>query len=111
MAERVRVRDIASEEGTRLLRIVRRSSESVVTWRRTQMVLLPAQGMDLAQIARVRAPARIGCAMCSTASTPMGLPRCARSTPAAGRRSSLPSAATCALCIRPRCASRSSWTA
>src|SRR5438876_6927998 len=53
MAERVRVRDITSEEGNRLLRIVRRSSGSVVTWRRAQMVLLSAQRMDVAAIARV----------------------------------------------------------
>ena len=36
-----------------MLRIVRRSTGSVVTWRRAQMVLLSAQGMDVAQIARV----------------------------------------------------------
>lgn len=53
MAERVRVRDISNEEGNRLLRIVRRSSGSVVTWRRAQMVLLSAQGMDVGQIAEV----------------------------------------------------------
>lgn len=53
MAERVRVREISNEEGNRLLRIVRRSSGSVVTWRRAQMVLLSAQGMDTAQIAEV----------------------------------------------------------
>ena len=53
MAERVRVRDITNEEGNRLLRIVRRSSGSVVTWRRAQMVLLSAQGMDVAAIAGV----------------------------------------------------------
>jgi hypothetical protein len=35
------------------LRIVRRCSGSVVTWRRAQMVLLSAQGMDITQIARV----------------------------------------------------------
>jgi hypothetical protein len=34
VAERVRVRDITAQEGDRLLRIVRRSSGSVVTWRR-----------------------------------------------------------------------------
>jgi len=51
--EGVRVREITSEEGNRLLRIVRRSSGSVVTWRRAQMVLLSAQGMDVAQIAKV----------------------------------------------------------
>ena len=53
MAERVRVREITNEEGNRLLRIVRRSSGSVVTWRRAQMVLLSAQRMDVEQIARV----------------------------------------------------------
>ncbi|MDQ4132832.1 MAG: helix-turn-helix domain-containing protein, partial [Actinomycetota bacterium] len=53
MSERVRVREITNEEGNRLLRIVRRSSGSVVTWRRAQMVLLSAQGMDVAQIATV----------------------------------------------------------
>ena len=53
MAERVRVREISNDEGQRLLRIVRRSSGSVVTWRRAQMVLLSAQGMDVAQIAGV----------------------------------------------------------
>ncbi len=53
MAERVRVRELTNEEGNRLLRIVRRSSGSVVTWRRAQMVLLSAQAMDTAQIARV----------------------------------------------------------
>ncbi len=53
VAERVRVREISNEEGNRLLRIVRRSSGSVVTWRRAQMVLLSAQGMDVPQIAKV----------------------------------------------------------
>lgn len=53
MAERVRVRGISNDEGNRLLRIVRRSSGSVVTWRRAQVVLLSAQAMDLAMIATV----------------------------------------------------------
>ena len=53
MAERVRVREISNPEGNRLLRIVRRGSGSVVTWRRAQMVLLSAQGMDVTQIAQV----------------------------------------------------------
>jgi Winged helix-turn helix len=53
MAERVQVRDISNGEGNRLLRIVRRSSGSVVTWRRAQMVWLSAQRMDVAQIAEV----------------------------------------------------------
>ena len=53
MREGIRVREITNVEGNRLLRIVRRSSGSVVTWRRAQMVLLSAQGMDVAQIAKV----------------------------------------------------------
>src|SRR5437763_12267989 len=53
MVHRVQVREISNDEGNRLLRIVRRSSGSVVTWRRAQMVLLSAQGMDPAQIATV----------------------------------------------------------
>jgi transposase len=53
MAERVQVREITNDEGNRLLRTVRRSSGSVVTWRRAQMVLLSAQGMDVAAIAQV----------------------------------------------------------
>lgn len=51
MAERVRVREIANVEGNRLLRIVRRDSGSIVTWRRAQIVLWSAQGMDVPQIA------------------------------------------------------------
>lgn len=53
MREGLRVRELANDEGNRLLRIVRRCSGSVVTWRRAQMVLLSAQGMDITQIARV----------------------------------------------------------
>jgi transposase len=53
MAERVRVREITNDEGNRLLWIVRRGSGSVVTWRRAQMLLLSAQGMDVTQIAEV----------------------------------------------------------
>ena len=53
MAERVRVREITNDEGNRLLRMVRRGSGSVVTWRRAQMILLSAQGMDVAAIAQV----------------------------------------------------------
>jgi len=53
MRDGIRVREISNEEGNRLLRIVRRSSGSVVTWRRAQMVLLSAQGMDVAMIATV----------------------------------------------------------
>ena len=53
MVHRVQVRSINNDEGNKLLRIVRRSSGSVVTWRRAQMVLLSAQGMDPAGIAEV----------------------------------------------------------
>ncbi|MFK0127044.1 IS630 family transposase [Streptomyces nigra] len=53
MAERVRVREIDDDEGRRLLRIIRRGTGSVVTWRRAQMVLLSAQGMPVAKIAEV----------------------------------------------------------
>jgi transposase len=53
MVHRVQVREITNDEGNRLLRIVRRSSGSVVTWRRAQMVLLSAQGIDPARIAEV----------------------------------------------------------
>jgi transposase len=53
MPERMRVREITNDEGQRLLRIVRRDSGSVVRWRRAQMVLLSAQGMDAAAIAKV----------------------------------------------------------
>ncbi len=53
MAERVRVREIDDDEGKRLLRIVRRGTGSVVTWRRAQMVLLSAQGMPITRIAEV----------------------------------------------------------
>jgi hypothetical protein len=51
---RVRVREVDDDdEGRRLVRIVRRGSGSVVTWRRAQMVLLSAQGMDVAAITKV----------------------------------------------------------
>src|SRR5436309_3084388 len=53
MAARVELREISNEEGNRLLRIVRRSSGSVVTWRRAQIVLLAAQRMPAPRIAEV----------------------------------------------------------
>lgn len=53
MAERVRVREIDDDEGRRLLRIVRRGTGSVVTWRRAQMVLLSAQGVPVVKIAEL----------------------------------------------------------
>jgi transposase len=51
--EGLSIREVTPEEGNKLLRIVRRSSGSVVTWRRAQMVLLSVQGMDVAGIAKV----------------------------------------------------------
>ncbi len=53
MSERLRVREIDDDEGRRLVRIIRRGSGSVVTWRRAQMVLLSAQGMAVPAIAKV----------------------------------------------------------
>ena len=53
MAARVDLREISSEEGNRLLRMIRRSSGSVVTWRRAQIVLLAAQRMPAPRIAEV----------------------------------------------------------
>ena len=53
MARRVELRSISNEEGTRLLRLVRRSTGSVVTWRRAQIVLLSAQGMSAVAISEV----------------------------------------------------------
>jgi transposase len=45
--------EIDDDEGQRLVRIIRRGSGSVVTWRRARMVLLSAQGMDVPAIAKV----------------------------------------------------------
>ena len=53
MAERVFVRDLAPEEGRKLLSIIRRGSGSVVRWRRSQIVLWSAQRMSVAQIAEI----------------------------------------------------------
>jgi transposase len=53
MVHPVQVRPISDDEGNRLLRIVRRGTGSVVTWRRAQMVLLSAQHMPVAKIAEV----------------------------------------------------------
>lgn len=49
VAERVRVREIDDDEGRRLLRIIRRATGSVVTWRQAQRVLLSAQAMPMAK--------------------------------------------------------------
>jgi transposase len=53
MAERVVVRDLAPQEGQKLLSIIRRGSGSVVRWRRAQIVLWSAQRMSVAQIAEI----------------------------------------------------------
>jgi transposase len=53
VTDRLRVREIDDDEGQRLVRIIRRGTGSVVTWRRAQMVLLSAQGMDATAIAKV----------------------------------------------------------
>jgi transposase len=53
MAERVFVRDLAPEEGRKLLSIIRRGSGSVVRWRRSQIVLWSAQRMSVSQIAEI----------------------------------------------------------
>jgi transposase len=53
VTEWLRVREIDDDEGRRLVRIIRCGSGSVVTWRRAQMVLLSAQGMDAPAIAKV----------------------------------------------------------
>ena len=53
MSGRRRVREIYDDEGQQLVRTVRRGSGSVVTWRRAQMVLLSAQGIDVPAIAKV----------------------------------------------------------
>jgi transposase len=53
MAQPVQVRPLSNDEGNRLLRIVRRGTGSVVTWRRAQMVLLSAQQMPVVKIAEV----------------------------------------------------------
>lgn len=49
----MRVREIDDDEGRRLVRIIRRGSGSVVAWQRAQMIVLPAQGMDVPAIAKV----------------------------------------------------------
>ena len=71
-----------------LVRIMRRGTGSVVTWRRAQMVLLSAQGMDAAAIAKVVFTSEDRVRDVIRASTPMGSARCTRSTAGAIRRSS-----------------------
>lgn len=50
----MRVHEVDDDEGHRLLRIVRRGTGSVATWRRAHTVLSSAQGMDVTKIAEVR---------------------------------------------------------
>ncbi len=69
MARRVELRPISDYEGDRLLRIVRRSSGSVVT-RRAQVILLAAQGMPAPRIAEVTFTSEDRVATLSTTSTP-----------------------------------------
>lgn len=81
----MRVREIDDDEARRLLRINRRGTGSVVTWRRAQMVLLSAQGMPVAKIAEVsftsddrvagRRPSRCPCAARSRRSPSPNRPR------------------------------------
>jgi hypothetical protein len=87
MVHRVQVREISNDEGNRLLRIVRRSSGSVVTWRRAQMVLLSAQGMPVAKIAEVTftSPDRVRDVLPNL--TADGFDALYPATPAAGRPS------------------------
>jgi transposase len=53
MADRVFVRDLAPDEGRKLLAIIRRGSGSVVRWRRAQVVLWSAQRMSVPAIAEI----------------------------------------------------------
>jgi hypothetical protein len=88
VAERVQVRPISNDDGNRLLRILRRGTGSVVTWRGAQMVLLSAQAMDVPQIARVTFTSEDRVRDVITTSTPMDSSRCTRAIRAVGRRSS-----------------------
>lgn len=53
MAERLRVREIDDDDGWRLVRIRLPWLRIGVTWRRAQMLLLSAQGMEVPAIAKV----------------------------------------------------------
>src|SRR5215472_14814409 len=80
VTERLRVREIDDDEGRRLLRIVRRGTGSVVTWRRAQMALLSAQGMEAAAIAKVAFTSEDRVRDVIPTSTPTGSIRCTPST-------------------------------
>jgi len=88
MVARVQVRQITNDEGNKLLRIVRRSSGSVVTWRRAQMVLLSAQGMDVPTIAKVTFASADRVRDVLHNFNPTGSTRCCPSTAVVGRRNS-----------------------
>ena len=53
MARPVELREISSEEGNQLLRMVRRGAGNIVTWRRAQIVLWAAQGYRVSRIAEI----------------------------------------------------------
>jgi len=53
VAARVQLREITNDEGNRLLGMVRRTSGSVVTWRRARIVLVSAQMMSPPRISEV----------------------------------------------------------
>jgi hypothetical protein len=86
--EGFRAREVPDDEGKRLLRIVRRSSGSVVTWRRAQMVLLSVQGMDVAGIAKVSFTSADRVREVLNNFNEDGFASLTRSTPADGRRRS-----------------------
>jgi hypothetical protein len=88
VSERLCVREIDDDERQRLVRIIRRGSGSAVTWRRVLMMLLSAQGMDVAAIAKVAFTSddRVRDVMRNLNADGPG--RCTRSTGAAIRRSS-----------------------
>ena len=72
---------------TKLLRIVRRSRGSVVTWRRAQMVLLSAQGMVATAMAEVTFLSADRVRDVLTTATPTASTCCSRRTAVVGRRS------------------------
>ncbi len=57
VTERLRVREIDDDEGRRLVRIIRRGSGSVVTWRRAQMCCCPRRAWPCPRSPRWRSPA------------------------------------------------------
>ena len=88
MAERVFVRDLAPQEGQKLLSIIRRGTGSVLRWRRAQIVLWSAQHMPVAQTAEIAftSPDRVREVIHNFNAD--GFDSLARSTPVAARRRS-----------------------